>query len=241
MLGKGRKVSKAAGKRRAGKFAARRRKMVRKSNPTTDYAKCVVSKDLGYDSNGTIYKYTEWSLSGFERAINVAKSYQFYRISMIQMKFIPTSDTYIAGTTAGSLPNFYYVIDKSDSIPNVGTTLNTLLNAGAKPIRFDDKIVTVRWKPAVTWKVLDENGANSNYAMTRVSPWLATNDANTSDLSTWAPSSVDHHGIVYMVDGGTAGQNYRVEVNLTFEFKKPLRFDDIPEGVEVPPVVSKKV
>lgn len=234
----GRKVSKAAGKRKAGKFAARRRKMIRRNNPTSDYAKCVVSKDLGYDANGQIIKYTEWSLAGFTRAVNVAQSYQFYRISQIEMKFTPTSDTYISGNP-GEVPHFYYVIDKSDSIPNVGTTLDTLMNAGAKPIRFDDKTITVRWKPAVTWKALDENGTSGNFALTRVSPWLATNDNNTSDTAPWQPSSVDHHGIVYTATGGVAGQNYGVKVSLTFEFKKPLQYT-VSTGNE-PPVVNKKV
>lgn len=240
MLAKGRKVSKASGRRAARKGAARRRRMIRKANPTTDYAKCVVSKDLGYDSNGVIYKYSEWALSGFTRAINVAQSYQFYRISQIEMKFCPTADTYAAGNP-GEIPYFYYVIDKSDSIPNVGTTVDTLMNAGAKPIRFDDKTVTVRWKPAVTWKALDENGTNGNFGMTRVSPWLATNDANTSDTASWSPSSVDHHGIVYTATGGVGGQNYSVKVSLTFEFKKPLNYTVPAPGVEVPPVVSKKI
>lgn len=214
---------------------------MKRSSKVGDYATCKVTRDLGYDSNGTIYKLQEWALSGFSRAINIAASYQYYRIRLVEMKFIPTADTYIAGTTAGEIPNLYYVIDKTDSIPGVNSSLATLINAGAKPIRFDDKTITVRFKPAVVWRALDENGvAPGNYNMFKVSPWLSTNDNNTSDTENWAPSSVDHHGIVYMVTGGTAGQNYRVEMTVHFDFKKPLFYTLVPPD-QATPVVNKVV
>lgn len=218
-----------------------RRRYAKRSSKVGDYATCRVTRDLGYDSNNTVYKLTEWALAGFPRAVNVAQSYQYYRIRLVEMKFIPTADTYIAGTTPGEIPNLYYVVDKTDSIPSVGVDINALVNAGAKPIRFDDKTITVRFKPAVTWKALDENGAGSNFGLTKVSPWLATNDANTSDASPWAPSSVDHHGLVYLVTGGIAGQNYRTEMTVHFDFKKPLYFNPPAPGIEIPPVISKKL
>lgn len=229
-------------KRRGAKKAMRpRRRNVRRGGKVGDYASCRVTRDLGYDSNGTVYKLQEWALSGFPRAVNVAANYQYYRINLVELKFIPTADTYMAGNP-GELPNLYYVIDKSDSIPSVGIDLNALINAGAKPIRFDDKTITVRFKPAVTWKALDENGAQTNFGMTKVSPWLATNDANTQDAATWSPSSVDHHGIVYLVTGGVSGQNYRVEMTTHFEFKKPLYYTpQVPGQESSTPVIIKKV
>lgn len=217
--------------------APRRKNPRRRQAMKHDIASCTVTKDLGYDSMGVVYKLSEWSMAGYDRAVSVAQNYQFYRITKATFRFIPVSDTYIAGNP-GELPNLYYVIDKTDSIPNTGTTVATLQSAGAKPIRFDDKTITISFKPAVVWKALDENGAASNFGMSKVSPWLATNDANTSDLTSWVPSSVDHHGLVYCVTGGVAGANYRVEMTLNFEFKKPLYYTAPAPGVGA---VSKRI
>lgn len=218
--------------------APRRKNLRRKRAPMrSDIASCTVTKDLGYDSMGVIYKLSEWSMAGYDRACSVAQNYQYYRITKAEFRFIPVSDTYIAGNP-GELPNLYYVIDKSDSIPNVGTTVATLQSAGARPIRFDDKTITVSFKPAVVWKALDENGGAANFGMVKTSPWLATNNNNTSDVSGWTPSSVDHHGLVYTVQGGVSGANYRVEQTLHFEFKKPLYYANPAPGVGA---VSKSI
>lgn len=203
--------------------------MMRRQLPA-NVASCVVTKDLGYDSMGVIYKLQEWSLAGYDRAVSIAQNYQYYRITKAIFRFIPVADTYIAGNP-GELPNLYYVIDKTDSIPGAGTTVDTLLSAGARPIRFDDKTITVSFKPSVVWKALDENGTQTNFGMSKTSPWLATNDSNTSDVATWTPSSVDHHGLVYTVQGGVSGANYRVESTLHIEFKKPLYYTTPAPGV----------
>lgn len=223
------RVSKGRGKRVAKRVARARRARAARMN--SEHAACKVTHDLGYDSMGVVYKFSEFSLVGWLRAAEIAQFYQFYRINRIDMKFIPVADTYIAGNP-GELPNLYYIIDKSDAFPYNGD-ITTLQNMGAKPIRFDDKTITKSFKPAVTWKALDENGTATNFGMTKVSPWLSTNNNNTSDTQPWSPSSVDHHGIVYSVQGGVAGANYRVEVTAHFEFKKPLYPLPAPGAVSV--------
>lgn len=211
----------------------------RMNSKVSNWASCVDTRDLGYDSNGDIVKVSQFSLASFSRALNIGASYQYYRIKLVEMKFIPTADTYIAGTTPGEIPNLYYVVDKTDSIPAVGASVNTLQQAGARPVRFDDKTITVRFKPSVVYNGYDEVGGNTNYGLSRTSPWLATNDNNTSNTNSWTPSSVDHHGIIYTVTGGVAGQNYRVEMVTHFEFKKPLFYVPPPEGQSLPPVYEK--
>lgn len=234
------KGSKKGAKRAWKKRPARRARRAPTSR-VGNWASCVDVRDLGYDTNGSIVKVSQFSLSSFSRAINIASSYQYYRIKLIEMKFIPTADTYIAGTTPGEVPNLYYVIDKTDAIPQVGATVNTLQQAGARPIRFDDKTITVRFKPAVLYNGYDEVGGNSNFALSRVSPWLSTNDSNTSNTASWVANSSDHHGIMYTVTGGTAGQNYRVEMVAHFEFKKPLFYVTPEPGVALPPVYEKRI
>lgn len=215
-----------------------RRRMARRKRSDGNYAECTVTRDLGYDSMGPIYKFSEFSIAGFPRASAISQQYQFYRMTKVTMRFIPVNDTYIAGNP-GEVPHLYYVIDKSDSIPFLGCSVQNLEECGAKPIRLDDKTITVSFKPAVTWKALDENGAATNFGMTRTSPWLATNDNNTSDTATWSPSSVDHHGIIYTVTGGTAGSNYHVETTVHFQFKKPLDYTIQIPGQQAVPHVKK--
>lgn len=237
MVRKYSKRSKRGGKRVAKRGYRRRRGYARsKMNPNRDYARVTCTHDLGYDSNGVVYKFSEFSLNGWTRAVAVAPSYQFFRITRIDMKFIPTADTYQAGATAGEIPNLIYMIDKADNLPPT-TDVPTLLNMGAKPIRFDDKSITVSFKPAITYKATDEGVNPNNFGLTRVSPWLATNNNNTSDTLTWTPSSVDHHGIAYCVTGGVSGQNYKVMVTAHFEFKKPLW----EPAVEAQQVVKKVI
>lgn len=228
--------------RRKRNLRKQRRLRLSKAMPRipNEVASCSVTHDLGYDSMGTIYKFSEFSLPGWLRAVEIAQFYQYFRITKVTMRFIPVADTYIAGNP-GELPNLYYIIDKTDATP-FNADVTTLKNMGAKPIRFDDKTIVVSFKPAVLWKGYDENGTNTNFAMSKISPWLSTNDNNTSDSQPWSPCSVDHHGIVYGVFGGVAGANYRVETTAHFEFKKPLYTQPaIPGGEgELPkPVVSK--
>ena len=180
-----------------GRYARRGAKRVMDSS--NDIARVVATHDLDYDSNGVVYKFSEFSLAGWLRAVAVAQNYQYYRIRMIEMKFIPTADTFQAGATAGEIPNLYYVIDKSDACP-ANSDLTTLQAMGAKPIRFDDKTITVRFKPAVTWKGSDEGPSPNNFGLVKTSPWLSTNNNNTSDAAVpWSPSQVDHHGIIFTV------------------------------------------
>lgn len=233
----GRRYPRRQAKRAPRRKQVRRRKALARRSAVPEYASCKATRDLGYDSMGNIYKFSEFSIGGWLRPANIAENYQFYRIALIEMKFIPVNDTYIAGNP-GEVPNLYYIVDKADTTPQAISNAD-LMNMGAKPLRFDDKTISVKFKPAVVWKALDENGTGNNFGMIKVSPWLSTNDNNTSDTAAFQLSSVDHHGIVYSVQGGTAGANYRVECTAHFEFKKPL---SIPlTGQAPPPVINKRL
>jgi len=86
--------------------------------------------------------------------------------------------------------------------------------------------------------------ASSKY---RISPWLTTTADNVSP-GAFSASGVDHLGIYWYLDQLAAGgYQYSVEVEVQFEFKKPLinnvssvsavpaqlaRLNDSPDGVE---------
>ena len=200
-----------------GRYARRGAKRVMDSS--NDIARVVATHDLDYDSNGVVYKFSEFSLAGWLRAVAVAQNYQYYRIRMIEMKFIPTADTFQAGATAGEIPNLYYVIDKSDACP-ANSDLTTLQAMGAKPIRFDDKTITVKYKPAVLLDSWDAQSLQAVPRQYRVSPWLTTNDFNTVGAG-FNPSSVDHNGLRWVITGD-ATFTYQCERVVHIKFRKPM-------------------
>lgn len=145
------------------------------------------------------------------------------------MKFKPFSDTFIQQNNA-SVPNLYYVINKSDTLD--AGTFNQLKDAGAKARRFDDKAVVVSWKPAVANATIQ---AQTNtgivptaiaWASYRTSPWLSTDNSPSDGTTAFAPSEVPHKGILYGVeqDITAAPYSYGVELTVHAEFKKPLTF-----------------
>lgn len=186
----------------------------------------------------TYYYNYNVQLTGSARAVQVAQAYQFYRISSVTYKFKPIYDTFIAnGSAAASVPQLYWRIDREASLP-LNSTLNTLKATGAKPTRFDDKIVSVKFKPAVSISTSDNPLTNAIAGPYKVSPWLPTQNSATSVTSGFAPNSVDHRGLTWYIDMGqstgiqTIGQ---VEIMVTYEFKNALWTTGAfsPEGVEV--------
>lgn len=179
------------------------------------------------------YSLRNFSLTNATRAIQVASAYQYYRITKVTCRFRPVSDTFSAGlTNSGSVPHFYYRIDKEGTFP-VTTTLQTLKTAGAKPIRFDDKVVSVSFKPAVVQASVAAPSGGAllgNYSLgtSKVSPWLTTNGNayNESAGIGWIANSVDHLGMLYAIDqdvlnpsGAPIGY---MSFEVMYEFKKPL-------------------
>lgn len=167
-----------------------------------------------------MYESRNEDLNNYDRAVQVAKAYQHFRMKKITMTFKPTYDTFQSGAPGGSSKcNFYYMIDKSGSIPQ-NPTLEQLKQMGAKAIPFDEKPIKVSWKPSVLTADQVAVGAvvASQY---KVSPWLSTSINPMGAV--WQPSTIDHLGIFFYVEqlfGG--GLQYNAEIEVQFEFKKPL-------------------
>lgn len=180
-----------------------------------------------------VYRIRDITLDQFDAAVSIAKAYQFYRIKHVTLKFMPLFDTFTAGGPS-TIPRLYYMIDKSGSIPT-NVTIPALKKMGAKPIRFDERQITRGWSPSVLTADTAAPGVlqSSQY---KVSPWLSTN-ANVLNPGAWVPSSIDHLGCFFVVEqeaGATA--NYRVELTVEFQFKKPLWTADLAPGEESLPV-----
>lgn len=233
MAGKGKKTG-----RKSKRFM--RRRGTRKAR--MEFATAKQTLQLSDDTANTIYKFDQTSLSNFDRMTAIAKNYQYFRITKLEMKFKPFSDTYIPGTggavQGASIPYFYSLINKGNVL-NVAS-FNSLRDAGAKPRRFDDKTISVAWKPAVLVGVQDYSSVgpanNTMFNMKKISPWLSTNLNAGLRSPTWTPSTVDHCGILYGVEQDNAGSTgqieYGVEVTAYFQFKGPLNAPGVGEELE---------
>jgi len=89
---------------------------------------------------------------------------------------------------------------------------------GARPKAFDEKPIHVSFRPAVLQDTQSLVGSVS--ASYKVSPWLITNSA--PDQAIWNPSQIQHNGLFWYMDAGGAVQAVNLEVELQFQFKKPL-------------------
>lgn len=174
----------------------------------------------------TMFSFDDFKLSDFPRAVQVAQGYQHYRITGIKLTFKPAYDTYQQNAPGGGAntqkPFLYYMIDKAAAIPD-NVTLEGLKNMGARPRAFKSSPLSVTWRPSVLNLV--DNGQNAGTIGTsyRISPWL--NTAAAPLLVAWAPSEVPHRGIFWYMEQPGAGvgeTTVYVEVELQFQFKKPL-------------------
>lgn len=219
-----------------------RRKMIRK--PRQEFATARQTLQLPDDDMNTVYTLDQIRLAQFDRMTAIARNYQYFRITKVEMKFKPFSDTFAPGTGGTvvnqSVPYLYTLINKGNVLNT--SSFNALRDAGAKPRRFDDKTLRVSWKPAVLLGIQDYSSVITPTSVTvfnmkKVSPWLATNLNAGQRSATWAASTVDHVGILYGVEqdlaGSTGQQPYGVEITAYFEFKGPLNAPGI--GTEVEP------
>lgn len=165
-----------------------------------------------------MYEVHNINLADYDRAVQVSQAYQHYRIKKVSLTFKFPYDTYQAAAGNAAKPNFYYMIDKSQSIP-LNVTLEGLKQMGARPRACDNRPISVVWSPSVLTEDQALGGAlPSQY---KISPWLSTNAAN---LGVFVPSNVNHNGLFWYIDQmfAVAGTQYQVEIEVQFQFKKPL-------------------
>lgn len=170
-------------------------------------------------SSGTIFADYTCSLFQHERARTVAQGYQEFRIKLVEYKFKPLADTFLAGG-ATTVPYLYYMIDRARS-NNGLVDAASFKAAGAKPIRMDDKTITVKFRPSVLYDTYDANTLSSLPRSYKLSPWLATNDNSTIGVG-FVPSSIDHNGLRWLVELQSGTIQYLVERIVHIEFRKPL-------------------
>lgn len=234
-------AKKVQRKRRVARKGKKGMRRVRRIRNTPEYASLSEQRTMTVSngfSNNTLYNLMNTSLSQYVRATQVAKAYQHYRIKYIKLSIKPVWDAYVYSGTPGSVgkPNVYYMIDKAGSVP-INITLEGLKQMGAKPRALDERPVHIGWRPSVLDVTLTGGGGaptaqGSKYV---ISPWLNTTDESVS--TPWNPSSVDHLGVYWYVEApiqGGGNQPYTVDVEVQFEFKKPLIATSVGNFAAVP-------
>lgn len=207
------KTKGKAGKRKGGKKGARRgvpRRMTNVPERASLSSKITIlpTGAPSYIAN-QMYNALSTQLADHPRALNVAKAYQHYRLKQIRITYKFPYDTFAQGIGANaSRPNFYYMIDKAGSIP-LAVTLESLKFMGARPRQVDEKPVFIQWAPSVLTS--DETTAGPLPAQYKVSPWLSTDVPN-----------VAHYGAFWYIEQLFGALEYQVELEVQFEFKKPL-------------------
>lgn len=223
------KTSKA---NRVKKAAPRRKGLTTKGKGSRVNDVAAVSETYRFDAMALNVIYADYGCSLFqhERARQVAQGYMEFRIKLIEYRFKPLSDTYDP-TEGTKVPYLYYLVDRLRS-NNGLQTLDAFTQAGAKAVRFDDKTLTVKFKPYVLMDTWDSQTLVSVPRSYRVSPWLTTNDYNTIGGG-FKPSEVDHLGLRWIIDGGTSDYTYEVERVVHIEFRKPMWIEAAPEGSQL--------
>jgi len=225
-----------------------RKGVARKSKTNvSDFAGCSVKRTLALGNANQMYSFDTFNLQDYDRAVQIAQGYQHFRMTGIKLTLKPTFDTYTATQGAGTWkPNLYYMIDKSGSIPD-NVTLEALKQMGAKAHAFDEKPRTISWRPSVLTQDQSLGGGTAS-TQYKVSPWLNTN-RNATNPGPWVPNDTNHLGIKWYVEqGAPQGYQFSVEVEVQFQFKKPLfvqlasaqpalglvyaKLDSSPDGVE---------
>jgi len=198
--------------------ARRPARKYKKRTNVAEYASLSCVRSLVDANNNTMYNLSNFQLADFPRAVAVARAYQHFRMKSVKLTFKPQYDTYGVTLGGASKPSLYYMIDKAASIPT-GTTLEGLKNMGARPRTFDEKPISVTWSPSVLQSTQSLVGdVASAY---KVSPWLSTNAS--PDSAVWNPSQIQHNGIFWwMYTQSVPLVAYSMEVEIQFEFKKPL-------------------
>jgi len=183
--------------------------------------------DLPDDTMNQLFRLDDVNLSQFDRLTNIGKCYQYFRFTKIEMQFKPAQDTFVAN--GERVPYLHYLIDTGEVLnvlPGV-PGFNQLRDAGAKPIRFDDKTIHVTWAPRVPVVTAGDSSAAPALTLnmaSKKSPWLPTNNASNVEALGWVPSTTPHKGIYYGVEANAlmADRVYNVAVTVHCEFRKPL-------------------
>lgn len=220
------------------KPAMRRRRFVKPARSSPNTAKVVEFYPAGpFEANVA----HEFAVNGIVNVINgqptragmIAPAYGLYRIAQVEYKITPRFDTYIPGANPGGdnpveVPKLYWKINRYGDAP-VGFNEQDMLSLGSKPVRLDDKTITIKYKPNVLMANVGAAAvaAAGGSGQVKITPWLST-DQRVDD-GQFVPSDTTHYGHLMYVECAAAGDATpvicEVQVRIVYEFKNPRMFE----------------
>lgn len=165
-------------------------------------------------------------LSDTIRALNVAPFFQWYRIAEVEWIYSPFWTTFqeetVGAALTPSVPQLYFIMNRSGSFAQSATGINTFIEQGAKP-RPWDKPFTVKYKPnTVAVSSINYNpvgGSQVTMISEAFNKWFPTYD--NSNLDAFNVPFFGHMIYIRQDDGGVAGNIGRVDIKVRVEFKQP--------------------
>lgn len=219
-------------KKTKGGRRRRQRSGVMKKQITGNFASRMEQFSLAITA-GQVYDFT-LDLNDLPVCTQVAALYQYYRITSVELRFKPNTDTYISngagGSSTGFIPNLNFQYDKSGDLQGTLNAAN-FEQLGTKSYRLDDKTLIRRWKPSV----VTMTGATTS-SQFKVSPWMPTHDT----LGSGAINNELHYGAVFYISKSNANdtQVYDVDVVVNVQFRKPYVAAVAGQSVKPPRVIQ---
>lgn len=196
----------------------RRRRMYPRRNPlplapTGSFATRSETYSIALPA-GIVQDLNNISLFNLPVCQQMAAFFQYYRFTNVQIRIKPQLDTFVAGGAAGTgvIPYLYFLYDKSGSLAALNAT--QFEEAGAKPVRVDDKIILRKWRPAVS------TVTDLGITQFKTSPWLPTHKTTPGTPL----NVVDHQGAVWYISkiNPADATVYDIDITVTVQFRKPL-------------------
>jgi len=217
-----------------GRKGGNRRRFTKPAKYAPNSAKIVEFFDLGAFEANVAH---DFLLAGIvptnagapTRASLVAPAYGLYRVAHIQYKITPRADTYTPdlnpiGDAAVEVPKLLWKMNRYGDSP-VGFTYGEMQSLGCKPIRLDDKTITIAYKPNV---LLANAGAGAaalagGSGQVKMTPWLSTDEE--ADDNAFALSKTNHYGHMMYIECAAAGDGTpivcEIQARVVYEFKNP--------------------
>lgn len=199
----------------------------------------------------TPYEYVLNGISPNTRAAQVAPNFGLYRIAKAIITYKPHYDTYTPGIVNSipgnnyitTVPQLYWKMIRYGDAPAVFDD-DYLKEMGARANRFDDKPVTVAYRPNI---LLADAGAaaqglNGGSGQLKMTPWLSTDSEPGNGA--FALSTTVHYGHILYVAANLVNNTSKpfvgsAELKIIYEFKNPRGLEnqvvDLPQKITVTP------
>jgi len=166
------------------------------------------------------------TLSQFARSRSISENYQFYRCSQLEFKFEPLFNTYQDISGGSSVPQLFWLMNRSGTQPNVINT-DWLQAQGAKPHKLTSNYV-IKYAPSTlaissASNVAPVGSANLAY-VPKWKQWLNTyTEATLGGAETLndAISQMGHLMIINQEHDNNPDAVARMTVTAKWEFNKP--------------------